>query len=66
MFDLRQLENAQAVVGAAPQQGNSQVAVQRTGLNAFASIPLTASAIDSPSVTGGGSTGYNENLRTDY
>jgi len=53
-------------VGAAPQQGNSQVAIQRSGLNAFASVPLTASGVDSPSLTGAGSSGYNENLRTDY
>jgi hypothetical protein len=53
-------------VGAAPQQGNSQVAGQRSGLNAFASVPLTASGIDAPSLTGAGSAGYNESLRTDY
>jgi hypothetical protein len=53
-------------VGVAPQQGNSQVAAQRSGMNAFASVPLTSSGIDSPSLSGGGSTGYNANLRTDY
>lgn len=53
-------------VGAAPQQGNSQVAEQRNGMNAFASVPLMSSGTDSPALNGGGSAGYNGNLRTDY
>jgi len=43
---------------------NEQIAVGRSGLNAFASVPRTASGIDSPALTGGGSFGYNESLRT--
>ena len=33
----------------------------QSGLNAFAAVPRN---IDSPALTGGGSTGYNESLRT--
>ena len=51
-------------VGAVQQNSNSQIA-QRSGLNAFASVPRVSSGIDSPALTGGGSTGYNENLRTE-
>jgi hypothetical protein len=49
--------------GAAQQQ--QEVAVQRNGLNAFAKIPGAASGSDNPALTGGGSSGYNYNLRTD-
>ena len=52
-------------MGAASQQ-NQQIAVERNGLNAFASVPLGASGQDNPSLTGGGSSGYNESLRTNY
>jgi hypothetical protein len=49
-------------MGTAPQQ--KEVAAPRNGLNAFARIPGAASGSDSPALTGGGSVGYNENLRT--
>jgi hypothetical protein len=50
--------------GTALQQGN-QIAAHRSGENAFASVPLYSAGSDNPASTGGGSTGYNENLRTD-
>jgi hypothetical protein len=50
-------------MGYAPAQ--SQVAVHRSGLNAFASIGGAGFASDAPSLTGGGSVGYNEMLQTD-
>jgi hypothetical protein len=50
-------------MGNAPAQ--SQVAVHRSGLNAFASIGGAGFAWDAPSLTGGGSVGYNEMLQTD-
>ena len=39
---------------------------QRTGENAFAMVPNAVSGIDNPGLTGGGSSGYNETVRTDY
>jgi hypothetical protein len=50
-------------MGYAPAQ--SQVAVHRSGLNAFASIGGAGFASDALSLTGGGSVGYNEMLQTD-
>jgi hypothetical protein len=46
----------------APQ--NEKVAVGRSGLGSFAMVPRSGSAINSnsPTATGGGSLGYNENL----
>jgi hypothetical protein len=49
--------------GAAQSQ-NEQIAAHRNGLNAFASVPRAASAVDDPTLTGGGSIGYDEDLRT--
>jgi hypothetical protein len=51
-------------LGTAQQQGN-QIAAHRSGENAFASVPHVSAGTDSPALTGGASTGYNENLRTD-
>jgi hypothetical protein len=50
-------------IGSASQQ--TQLA-QRTGENAFAMVPNAVSGIDNPGLTGGGSSGYNETVRTDY
>jgi hypothetical protein len=44
----------------------SQTAVRQSGLNAFAMVSGAASGSDTPAATGGGSVGYNANLRTDY
>jgi hypothetical protein len=43
-----------------------RIARPRTGLHAFAMAPgaLSGSAVDDPALTGGGSHGYNEGLRT--
>jgi hypothetical protein len=38
---------------------------RRSGLTAFARVPGAAAGSFSAQATGGGSTGYNENLRTD-
>jgi hypothetical protein len=38
----------------------------KSGLDAFAMVSGAASGSDNPAATGGGSVGYNENLRTDY
>ena len=43
----------------------SQIAVHRSGLNAFASVGRSGFASDEPSNTGGGSIGYNEMLQND-
>jgi len=43
----------------------SQVAVHRSGLNAFASVGRSSFTSDEPSSTGGGSVGYNEMLQND-
>lgn len=51
-------------IGSAAQQ-QTQLA-QRSGENAFAMVPNAASGIDNPGLTGGGSSGYNETVRTDY
>jgi opacity protein-like surface antigen len=40
-------------------------AARRSGLNAFAAVPGNAPGSFSPQATGGGSIGYNQNLRTD-
>ena len=40
-------------------------AARRSGLNAFARVPDAAFGSGGPQGTGGGSIGYNENLRTD-
>jgi hypothetical protein len=49
----------------APQ--NDKVAVRAGGLQSYASAPRTQSSVNSndPALTGGGSLGYNENLRND-
>jgi hypothetical protein len=43
-----------------------RIASSRAGLHAFAMAPgaLSGSAVDDPALTGGGSNGYNEGLRT--
>jgi hypothetical protein len=47
-----------------PQQ--NRFAARQSGLNAFAMVPrIGGSSSDSPQATGGGSTGFNQNLRTD-
>jgi hypothetical protein len=46
-------------------QQHGQVAVHRSGLNAFASVGRAGFASDDPSNTGGGSIGYNEMLQND-
>jgi hypothetical protein len=51
--------------GTVASQQNQTVARQ-SGLNAFAMVSGAASGSDNPAATGGGSVGYNENLRTDY
>jgi hypothetical protein len=51
--------------GTAQTLPQTQIA-RRTGESAFAMVPNAASGINFPSLTGGGSVGYNENLRTDY
>jgi hypothetical protein len=51
--------------GTAQTPSRTQIA-RRTGESAFAMVPNAASGIDSPSLTGGGSVGYNESLRTNY
>ena len=51
--------------GASGSQ-QSQTAVRQSGLNAFAMVSGAASGSDAPAATGGGSVGYNANLRTDY
>jgi hypothetical protein len=43
----------------------SQVAVHRSGLNAFASVGRSSFTSDEPFSTGGGSVGYNEMLQND-
>lgn len=43
----------------------SHSATRRSGLNAFATVPGRASGSFSRQDAGGGSIGYNENLRTD-
>ena len=59
-------------LGAAPQQTPAtvhqqhQLAARQNGLNAFAMVPgVGGSSPFSPEANGGGSLGYNENLRTD-
>ena len=49
---------------AAPH--NEKIAVRQNGLHAFAMVPGPGSAFnsDDPAVTGGGSLGYNEMLRS--
>jgi opacity protein-like surface antigen len=47
-----------------PSRQNQQIAIHRTGLNAFASVPRASTGVDDPAATGGGSSGYNEGLRT--
>jgi len=42
----------------------NRVVVHRNGSNAFAMVPGGSSSEDSPAATGGGSSGYNESLRT--
>jgi hypothetical protein len=46
------------------QPQNEQIAAHRNGLNAFASVPGAASGVNDPTLTGGGSIGYDESLRT--
>jgi hypothetical protein len=42
-----------------------RIAARQPGLNAYARIPATQGSALDPASTGGGSLGYNENLRTD-
>lgn len=59
------LQNPQmGALHAAP----ARVARQRSGLNAFAMVAPTSAGGDlfDPALTGGGSRGYNENLRRDF
>jgi hypothetical protein len=51
-----------------PASGHRSIAVRRSGLEAYAMVPRTQSdpSIDNPALTGGGSPGYNDNLRKDY
>jgi hypothetical protein len=57
---------------AAAQQPtrHARLAAQRSGLHAYAAVPSATGSWTpgsfGPSATGGGSIGYNENLRTDY
>jgi hypothetical protein len=43
----------------------ARAATPRNGSSAFAFVPGTPSGSFSPQATGGGSVGYNQNLRTD-
>ena len=47
---------------AAPSRVQHQSAARQNGLHAFAMVPRApaSSSLDDPSLTGGGSTGYNE------
>jgi hypothetical protein len=49
----------------AAARSHRPVAERPSGLNAFARVPGTASGSFAPQASGGGSLGYNENLRTD-
>jgi hypothetical protein len=50
---------------AALAQGPSFAALHSSGLDAFAMVPHTrASSIDNPALTGGGSLGYNDLVRS--
>jgi hypothetical protein len=51
---------------AAPPNGQHRSAARQNGLHAFAMVPRApaASSLDDPSLTGGGSTGYNEMSRS--
>jgi predicted lipid-binding transport protein (Tim44 family) len=51
---------------AAPSSVQRQSAARQSGLHAFAMVPRSAagSTLDDPSLTGGGSTGYNQMNRT--
>jgi len=42
---------------------HKQAAVRRSGIDAFAMVPRVQGASEDPANTGGGSIGYNENLR---
>lgn len=55
---------AQQKLATAPQQ--NRFAARQNGLNAFAMIPRVGGfSTYSPQATGGGSTGFNQNLHTD-
>jgi hypothetical protein len=47
-------------------QQNTKIASRQSGLDAYAMVPGTSSAVDSnsPAVTGGGSEGYNQMVQT--
>ena len=50
---------------AAPSSVQSKSAARQNGLHAFAMVPRSpAGSLDDPSLTGGGSTGYNQLLRS--
>jgi len=50
---------------AVRQSGHEKLAHRQSGLNAFALVPRAAAgSVDDPAATGGGSTGYNESIRT--
>lgn len=48
-----------------PTQQQNRIAAHRSGLNAFAMVPSAAAPFLGPTAQGGGSIGYNENLKTD-
>ena len=52
---------------AAPSSVQHKSAARQNGLHAFAMVPRApaGSSLDDPSLTGGGSTGYNEMLLRD-
>jgi hypothetical protein len=49
----------------AATRSDRHVAARRSGSSAFAMVPGTASSSFGPGAAGGGSIGYNENLRID-
>lgn len=63
--ELPSYHDQNAALHAGNEHMQSQVAVHRSGLNAFASIGRVGFGSDSPSNTGGGSVGYNEMLQND-
>jgi len=51
---------------SAPPSGQHKSAARQNGLHSFAMVPRApaGSSLDDPSLTGGGSTGYNELIRS--
>jgi len=54
-----------AGVAAATPVRQNRIGTRRSGLNAFAMAPSAADSRFSPAARGGGSLGYNENMRLD-